>query len=99
MANDAGLILTDEYRLETAVTVYWSGDLKLPCVTTDCLSSVLVALVWLIRLFMLGVANMVFNLSFKSSIDKRLHKLLLEVFDVIEGIHATGHLLSQFFNV
>jgi hypothetical protein len=42
---------------------------------------------------------MIFYLSFKSGIDKGLHELLLKVFDVIEAVHATGHLLGQFFNV
>jgi hypothetical protein len=58
-----------------------------------------VALIGLIRLLMLGVAEMVFHLSFKGSVDKGLHKLLLKVFDVIEAVHATSHLLSQFFKV
>ena len=48
---------------------------------------------------MLGVAQMLFHLSFKSSIDKGLHELLLEVFDVIKAFHATSHLLGQFFKV
>ncbi len=42
---------------------------------------------------------MVFHLSFKGSIDKRLHELLLKVFDVIKAIHATSHLLGQFLDV
>ena len=42
---------------------------------------------------------MVFHLSFKGSVDKRLHELLLKVFDVIKAVHATSHLLSQFFKV
>ena len=48
---------------------------------------------------MLRIAEMVFHLSFKGSVDKRLHELLLEVFDVIEAVHATSHLLGQFFKV
>ena len=42
---------------------------------------------------------MVFHLGFKSGVNKRLHELLLEVFDVIEAFHATSHLLSQFLDV
>ena len=92
-------MLTNEYRLKAATAVSWGGYLKIACVTSDGLFSVTVALVRLIRLFMFGVAEMVFHLSFKSSIDKGLHELLLKVFDVIEAVHATSHLLGQFFNV
>ena len=92
-------MLTNEYRLKAAITVSWGGYLKIACVTADGLFSVPVTLIRFIRLFMFGVAEMVFHLSFKGSIDKRLHELLLEVFDVIEAFHATSHLLGQFFNV
>jgi len=92
-------MLTDEYRLKAATAVSWGGYLKIACVATDGLFSVPVALIRFIRLFMLGVAEMVFHLSFKSSVDKGLHELLLKVFDVIEAVHATSHLLGQFFNV
>ena len=81
------------------MTVSWGGYLKIACVTADGLFSVPVALVRLIRLFMLGIAEMIFHLSFKGSVDKRLHELLLEVFDIIKAVHAAGHLLGQFFNV
>ena len=46
------------------MTVSWGGDLKLACVATDGLFSVPVALVRLIRLLMLGIAEMIFHLSF-----------------------------------
>ena len=92
-------MLTNEYRLKAAITVSWGRDFKIACITADSLFSVSVALVWLVCFLMLGVAEMVFHLSFKGSIDKRLHELLLKVFDVIEAVHATSHLLGQFFNV
>ena len=81
------------------MTVSWGGDLKIACITADGLFSVPVTLIRFIRLFMLGIAEMVFHLSFKGSIDKGLHELLLKVFDVIEAVHATSHLLGQFFKV
>ena len=81
------------------MTVSWGGDFKIARVTVDCLFSVPIALVWLVCFLMLGVAKMVFHLSFKDSINKRLHELLLEVFDVIEAFHATSHLLGQFLDV
>lgn len=56
-------MLTNEYRLKAAITVSWGGYLKLACVTADGLFSVSIALVWFIRLFMLGIAEMVFHLS------------------------------------
>src|SRR5690606_13363958 len=92
-------MLTDKYRLKATVAVFGGGDLKLACVATDSLFSVPIALVRLVCFFMLGVAKMLFHLSFKGSIDKRLHELLLKVFDVIEAFHAAGHLLSQFLDV
>src|SRR5699024_1452710 len=92
-------MLTNDYSLKAAITVSWGGDLKIACVTADGLFSVPVTLIRFIRLFMLGVAEMVFHLSFKGSIDKGLHELLLKVFDVIEAFHAAGHLLSQFLDV
>ena len=92
-------MLTDKYRLKATVAVSGGGDLKLACVTADCLFSVPIALVRLVCFFMLGVAKMLFHLSFKGSINKGLHELLLKVFDVIEAFHATSHLLGQFFNV
>ena len=94
-----GLMLTNEYRLKAATAVFWGGDLKIAYVTADCLFSVSVALVRLIRLFMLGVAEMIFHLSFKGSVDKGLHELLLKSFDVIKAFHSTSHLLGQFLNV
>lgn len=87
-------MLTNEYRLKAAITVSWGGDLKIACVATDGLFSVSIALVRLVCFLMLGVAYMVFHLSFKSGIDKGLHELLLKVFDVIETFHATSHLLG-----
>ena len=42
---------------------------------------------------------MVFHLGFKSGVDKRLHELLLKVFDVIEAVHTTSHLLGQFLDI
>ena len=92
-------MLTDEYRIKAAITVSWGRDLKIACVATDGFFSVSIALIRLVCFLMLGVAEMVFHLSFKGSIDKRLHELLLKVFDVIEAVHATSHLLGQFFNV
>ena len=92
-------MLTDEYRLKAAITVSWGGYLKIACVATDGLFSVPITLIRLVCFLMLGVAEMVFHLSFKSSVDKGLHELLLKVFDVIKAIHATSHLLGQFFNV
>ena len=58
-----------------------------------------VALVWFVCFLMLRIAEMVFHLSFKGSVDKILHELFLEVFDVIEAVHAASHLLGQFFKV
>ncbi len=92
-------MLTDQHRLEAAIKVSWGGYLKIACVTTDCLFSVPITLIGLIRLLMLRIAEMVFHLSFKSSIDKGLHDLPLKVFDVIEAVHAAGHLLGQFFKI
>ena len=57
-------MLTNEYRLKAAITVSWGGDFKIACVATDGLFSVPVALVRLIRLLMLGIAEMIFHLSF-----------------------------------
>ena len=57
-------MLTDEYRFKAAITVSWGGYLKIACVTADGLFSVPVTLIRFIRLFMLGVAEMVFHLSF-----------------------------------
>jgi len=98
-ATNTTLMLAHECRFKAAITVSWSGDFKIARVTADCLFSVPIALVWLVCFLMLGVAEMVFHLSFKGSIDKRLHELLLKVFDVIEAFHATSHLLSQFLDV
>ncbi len=56
-------MLTNEYRLKAAITVSWGGYLKLACVATDGLFSVPVTLIRFIRLFMFGVAEMVFHLS------------------------------------
>src|SRR5699024_5229458 len=92
-------MLAHECRFKSAVSVSWGGYLKIACVTADGLFSVSVALVWFICFLMLGVAEMVFHLSFKGGIDKGLHELLLKVFAVIEAFHATSHLLGQFFNV
>ena len=57
-------MLTDEYRLKTAITVSWGGDLKIACVTADCLFSVPIALVRLVCFLMLGVAELVFHFCF-----------------------------------
>ena len=92
-------MLAHECRFKNAITVSWGGYLKIACVTADGLFSMTVTLIRLVCFFMLGVAKMIFHLSFKSSVDKGLHELLLKVFDVIEAFHATGHLLSQFFKV
>ena len=70
-------MLTNECRFKVTMTVSWGGYLKLACVATDGLFSVSVALVRLVCFLMLGVAQMLFHLSFKSSIDKGLHELLL----------------------
>lgn len=43
------------------------------------------------------IAKQLFCFGFESSIDKGLHELLLKVFDVIEAVRATSHLLDQFF--
>ena len=48
-------MLAYEHRLKAATAVSWSRDLKIACVTADCLFSMTIALVWLISLFMLGV--------------------------------------------
>ena len=92
-------MLAHECRFKVTMTVSWGGDLKIACITADGLFSVSVALVWFICFLMLGVAEMIFHLSFKGSVDKGLHELLLKVFDVIEAFHTTSHLLGQFFNV
>ena len=92
-------MLTDKYRLKATVAVSGGGDLKIACVTADGLFSVPIALVRLVCFFMLGVAKMLFHLSFKGSINKGLHELLLKVFNVIEAVHATSHLLGQFLDV
>ena len=92
-------MLAHEYRLKAAITVSWGRDLKIAAITADSLFSLPIALIRLVCFFMLGVAKMLFHLSFKGSINKRLHELLLKVFDVIEAFHATSHLLGQFFNV
>jgi len=39
---------------------------------------------------------MIFHFSFEGSVDKGLHELLLEVFDIIKAIHSTSHSLGQF---
>ena len=92
-------MLTDEYRLKAAITVSWGRDLKIAAITADSLFSVSIALIRLVCFLMLRIAKMLFHLSFKGSVDKGLHELLLKVFDVIEAAHATSHLLGQFFNV
>ena len=92
-------MLTDKYRLKATVAVSWGGDLKVACVATDGLFSVPITLIRLVCFLMLRIAEMVFHLSFKGSVDKRLHELLLEVFDIIKAVHAAGHLLSQFLDV
>ncbi len=92
-------MLAHECRFKSAVSVSWGGYLKIACVTADGLFSVPIALIRLVCFFMLGVAEMIFHLSFKGSVDKGLHELLLKVFDVIEAFHTTSHLLGQFFNV
>ena len=56
-------MLTNEYRLKVTITVSWGGYLKIARVTADCLFSVPIALIRFIRLFMFGVAEMVFHLS------------------------------------
>ena len=56
-------MLTNEYRLKVTMTVSWGGYLKLACVTADGLFSVPVTLIRFIRLFMLGIAEMVFHFS------------------------------------
>ena len=56
-------MLTNEYRLKATITVSWGGYLKIACVATDGLFSVPVALIRFIRLFMFGVAKMLFHLS------------------------------------
>ena len=56
-------MLTNECRFKVTMTVSWGGYLKLACVATDGLFSVTVALIRFIRLFMFGVAEMVFHLS------------------------------------
>ncbi len=92
-------MLTHECRFKVTITVSWSGYLKVTCVTADSFFSVPIAFIWLIGFLMLRIAEMVFHLGFKGSVNKGLHELLLEVFDVIKAIHATSHLLGQFFNV
>ncbi len=92
-------MLTDQHRLKAAITVSWGGYLNIAYVTADGLFSVSTALIRLVCFFMLGVAEMVFHLSFKSSVDKGLHELLLKVFDILKAVHATSHLLGQFFRV
>jgi len=57
-------MLTDEYRLKVTMTVSWGGDLKIACVTADGLFSMPIALIRLVCFFMLGIAEMVFHLSF-----------------------------------
>ena len=57
-------MLTDKYRLKAAITVSGGGDLKLACVTADCLFSVPIALIRPVCLFMLGVAEMLFHFCF-----------------------------------
>ena len=57
-------MLTNEYRLKAAITVSWSGDLKVACVATDGLFSMTVALIRLVCFFMLGVAKMLFHFCF-----------------------------------
>ena len=57
-------MLTDKYRLKATVAVSGGGDLKIACVATDSLFSVPIALIRLIRLLMLGIAEMIFHLSF-----------------------------------
>jgi len=98
-AANTGLMLAHECRFKAATAVSWSGDLKVACVATDGLFSMTVALIRLVCFFMLGVSKMLFHLSFKGSVDKGLHELLLKVFDVIKAVHAASHLLGQFFNV
>ena len=56
-------MLTNEYRLKAAITVSWGGYLKIACVTADCLFSVPVTLIGLIRLLMFGIAEMVLHFS------------------------------------
>ena len=92
-------MLAYEHRLKAAVTVSWGGDIKIACVTADGLFSMTVALIRFIGFLMLGLTEVVFHLGFKCGVDKGLHELLLKVFDVIEAVHATSHLLGQFFNV
>ena len=92
-------MLAHKCRFKSAVSVSWGGDFKIACVATDGLFSVPIALVRLVCFFMLRIAEMIFHLSFKGSIDKGLHELLLKIFDVIKAINATSHLLGQFLNV
>ena len=62
-ATNTGLMFADQHRLKAATAVSWGGYLKIACVTSDGLFSVPVTLIRFIRLFMLGIAEMVFHLS------------------------------------
>ena len=63
-ATNTGLMLAHECRFKNAITVSWGGYLKIACVTADGLFSVPIALIRLICFLMLGIAQMVFHLSF-----------------------------------
>ena len=56
-------MLAHECRFKVTMTFSWGGDLKIACVTADCLFSAPIALVRLVCFLMLGVAEMVFHLS------------------------------------
>ena len=85
-------MLAHKCRFKSAVSVSWGGDFKIACVATDGLFSMTVALIRLVCFFMLGVAKMLFHLSFKGSVDEGLHELLLKVFDVIKA-YCSGQLI------
>ena len=57
-------MLAHKCRFKSAVSVSWGGDFKIACVATDGLFSVPVALVRFIGFLMLGIAEMIFHLSF-----------------------------------
>ena len=55
------------------------------------------ALIRLVCFFVLRIAEMVFDLSFKGSVDEGLHEILLEVFDVIKLFMLPAIYSASFF--
>ena len=55
------------------------------------------ALIRLVCFFVLRIAEMVFDLSFKGSVDEGLHEMLLEVFDVIKLFMLPAIYSASFF--